>query len=123
MTNDQELQLISAIPKLSELISQRGELSERELTCAGLPETSCKDNKTLIQRRTVFLTNNHVLQKELLKKQAKKGKESSSTKGVSKKRGRKPASKSVSQPSAKRQKIKDNSSDTENEYGESEDEE
>jgi len=52
---------MESIPKLSKVMSEYGELSEKDLTKVGSPVTTIKDNKTLIQRRTVFLTNEAIV--------------------------------------------------------------
>ena len=45
-------------------IDNKRQLTEAALTRAGLPEKTAKDNKTLIQQRTVFLTNQNISQEE-----------------------------------------------------------
>lgn len=100
---------------------EKGELTENDLSIAGLPETTVKDDRTLIQLRTVFLTN--VVQKELSRKKPKKVDESVSSKSNTKKRKRSGPSKAVRKPPAKKRKTYDDSSDTENDYEGSEDDE
>jgi hypothetical protein len=57
MTANENLSFVESIPKLAKIIGDKGQLTEAALTRCGLPETTIKDNKTLIQQRTVFLTN------------------------------------------------------------------
>jgi hypothetical protein len=64
MAADEKLHFVESIPKLARIIGDKGQLSEAALTRAGLPETTIKDNKTLIQQRTVFLTNPAIVQEE-----------------------------------------------------------
>ena len=64
MTEDERLHFVETIPNLAK---DKGELNEAALTRVGLPTTTVKDNKTLIQKRTVFLTNKNIVQKELQK--------------------------------------------------------
>ena len=61
MSHEEEVTLIGSIPKLSKIIAERGELKERDLSSVGLPCTTIIDFKTLIQRRTVCLTNGNVV--------------------------------------------------------------
>ena len=67
MTEDERLHFVETIPKLAKVIADKGEFNEAALTRVGLPTTTVKDNKTLIQKRTVFLTNKYIVQKELQK--------------------------------------------------------
>ena len=64
MAADEKLHFVESIPKLARIIGDKGQLSDAALTRAGLPETTIKDNKTLIQQRTVFLTNPAIVQEE-----------------------------------------------------------
>ena len=41
------------------------------MTRLGSPESTIKDDKTLVQRRTVFLTDANIAREEVAKKQAK----------------------------------------------------
>jgi hypothetical protein len=66
MTDSEKLQLIEALPKLAKVIGDKGELPEADLTRAGIPETTIKDDKFLNQRRMVFLSNPFVARKEHL---------------------------------------------------------
>lgn len=109
MSHDEGVKLIEAISKLSKVINSKGELDERDMTNAGLPATTEKDKKTWIERRTVFLTNPIVVQKEILKKHSKKPQADSSQKK------RKVNTERRAQPSrpVKKLKISYDSSDTE----------
>jgi hypothetical protein len=86
MSLDETLHFVESIPKLAKIIGERGELTEAALTRAGFPETTVKDNKTLIQQRTIFLTNRNIVQAEIKKKEAKDEAKAQSSKKVPKKR-------------------------------------
>ena len=86
MSLDETLHFVESIPKLAKIIGERGELTEATLTRAGFPETTVKDNKTLIQQRTIFLTNRNIVQAEIKKKEAKDEAKAQSSKKVPKKR-------------------------------------
>jgi hypothetical protein len=51
------LKISSAIPKLSKIIGNSGELTEQDMTNAGIPETSSKDQYIVGRRRYITLTN------------------------------------------------------------------
>ena len=70
------------------MLEDKGQLSETAMTRQGLPESTIKDDKTLIQRRTVFLTNADVVREEVAKKQAKEKVKAAALLKASKKRKR-----------------------------------
>jgi hypothetical protein len=112
MTAEEEQNMIASIPKLSKLMSRNGELTERDLSRVGLPETTIKDNKTLIQRRSVFLTHPSVFDKEISRIEPKDT-------TMNKKRKLSTQKEVVSTKSAKKRKIKKDISDTEDDSDES----
>ena len=49
-----KLFLVESIPKLANIIGNKGEISESDLDHAKLPSTTIKDHLSLSYRRTVF---------------------------------------------------------------------
>jgi len=86
MNEDEKLHFVETIPRLARVLVDKGQLSETAMTRLGLPESTIKDDKTLIQRRTVFLTNTNVVREKVAKKQAKKKVKATALLKASKKR-------------------------------------
>ena len=88
MNEDEILHFVETITRLERVLEDKGQLSETAMTRPGLPESTIKDDKTLIQRRTVFLTNANVIREEVDKKQAKEKVKAAALLKASKKRKR-----------------------------------
>ena len=54
INEDEKLHFVETIPRLARVLEDKGQLSETAMTRLGLPESTIKDDKTLIQRRTLF---------------------------------------------------------------------
>jgi hypothetical protein len=61
---DMMLKIASAVPKLSKIIGDKGELTEGDITKAGIPEPTNKDHLVVSRRRYITLTNDSHIENE-----------------------------------------------------------